>query len=212
MHERHLDCCQLGRQSNMTVTRAQPPLVSGTTAAAGASALVTNTHGSATQPASHLPTCASTQSNSLSTYSGADSRTGFLYLTPSAHKYSYCTAHSSRPDSRHDRCIGTWATSPLALPATGLVCNRLQGCISGGLRIPCELLLHADTPLCCVRRLPGQAFLLPAGCWRHTALHPADSAHPGTGSLPTLLPADMTSQLLSVQNSASVLYRTEMAL
>jgi hypothetical protein len=26
----------------------------------------------------------------LSTYSGADSRTGFLYLTPSAHRYSYC--------------------------------------------------------------------------------------------------------------------------
>lgn len=57
-------------------------------------------------------------------------------------------------------------------------------------------------PCCC---LPAAGATLPC------TLPTAPTGTPAQG-LPTLLPADMTSQFLSVQNSASVLYRTEMAL
>lgn len=54
----------------------------------------------------HLLTCASIQSNNLSMYSGADSRTGFLYFTPSAQRYSYCTQASAAG-------LNEWARDPV---------------------------------------------------------------------------------------------------
>lgn len=58
-------------------------------------------------------TCSSIQSNSLLTYSGADRRTGFFTLTPSAHRYSYCSAHARQKNHEVTllSCFHAWMSS-----------------------------------------------------------------------------------------------------
>lgn len=93
-------------------------------------------------------------------YSGADSRTGFLYLTPSAQRYSNCGGPGARTGWAPRRRGGRGEGGPVAR------CGRAGG--------------EAGPPRAALKR--------------------------------TLPPADITSQLRSVQNSASVLYSTLTAL
>ncbi len=164
-------------------------------------------------PCPSLPTCSSIQSNSLLMYSGADSRTGFFTLTPSAHRYSYCAAGggSARRNAHAWNCTLT-EQLPRVGPHTAR-CSTKPSLRSTTPALPPKTLLSHLPSSAAALAATSTCIPAPRPC-RNLPSAPLNAAlAPTARPRPrTFVPALMTSHVRSVQNSSSVAYSTEMAL
>jgi hypothetical protein len=151
------------------------------------------------------PTCASTQSNSLLTYSGADSRTGFLNLTPSAQRYSNCARARAGAFGGLNSGRGGRGRDAAAMLLHGRPLRRPPAAASSCCCARCH----------CRPRRRVRPWSLAGRGRRRRPRHPPAAPAPRAARPPcrlTFPPADMTSHVASVQNSTSVLYSTLAAL